>query len=141
MDSQDRDFIDRLERCALGAAEFGHREHVRAAWLYLRRDGAGAHAAMAQGLKALSTAHGAPGRYHETLTRLWVEIVAEAARRDPEPVFDRFIARHPELLDRDLPSRHYSRERLASDDARAAWVEPDLEPLAGERWVSDPVLD
>lgn len=130
MDDQDRELIDRLERGALGASEFDHREHVRAAWLYLRRDGPeAAIAAVAKGLKTLSAAHGAPGRYHETLTRAWVELVAAAARHDPEPVFDRFVERHPELLERDLPLRHYSRELLASDAARAAWVEPDLQPF------------
>ena len=31
----------------------------------------------------------------------------------------------PELADKDLPLKYYSRERLFSDEARAEWVEPD----------------
>ena len=40
--------------------------------------------------------------------------------------FDAFLAAHPRLLERDLLRAHYSRERLFSEAARAAFVEPDL---------------
>jgi hypothetical protein len=30
----------------------------------------------------------------------------------------------PELADKDLPLKYYSRERLFSDDARRGWIEP-----------------
>ena len=33
------------------------------------------------------------------------------------------------LLDRETPLRFYSPGRLWSDEARAGWVEPDLQPL------------
>jgi hypothetical protein len=36
---------------------------------------------------------------------------------------------HPALADKELPLQYYSRERLFSDEARAAWVEPDRQPL------------
>jgi hypothetical protein len=31
---------------------------------------------------------------------------------------------------RDLPLRHYTKDRLLSADARFGWVEPDLRPIA-----------
>jgi hypothetical protein len=34
-----------------------------------------------------------------------------------------------EYGDKNLPFRYWSRERLMSPEARAGWVEPDLEPL------------
>lgn len=129
----DEEFLDRFERADFSPSEYGHREHLRTAWLYLRRLGceetAAAAAEVAQGIRRLSAAHGAPQRYHETLTRVWVRLVAAACAGAPGLDFDALLARHPELLDRDLPYRHYSRERLTSDEARAAWIEPDRAPL------------
>jgi hypothetical protein len=43
--------------------------------------------------------------------------------------FEEFIARNPQLLDCQLPERHYSSETLWSAGARREWVEPDLLPL------------
>jgi hypothetical protein len=38
MDNDDV-FLDAFERGALGTHGFGHRDHVRMAWLYIRRYG------------------------------------------------------------------------------------------------------
>jgi hypothetical protein len=43
--------------------------------------------------------------------------------------FEALLCLHPALLDKALPRRHYSAERLDSGTARAGWVEPDLAPL------------
>jgi hypothetical protein len=67
-----------------------------------------------------------PDRYHETITRSWVHGVALHRSIDPADSFDEFIAAHPELLTRDLLSRHYSTPVLAGERARAEWAEPDL---------------
>jgi hypothetical protein len=40
--------------------------------------------------------------------------------------FDAFAERHPALLDKRLLTRHYTAAVLASPQARAGWVEPDL---------------
>jgi hypothetical protein len=45
------------------------------------------------------------------------------------PTLDSTLERHPMLLDKALPLRHWSREALFSDAARAAWAEPDILPL------------
>ena len=70
-----------------------------------------------------------PDRYHDTLTTAWARVVAHARRRDRDLGFDAFLAAHPRLLERDLLLAHYSRERLFSPAARAAFLEPDLVPL------------
>jgi hypothetical protein len=44
-------------------------------------------------------------------------------------VFDELLERVPHLLDKSLPFRHWSRERIFASDARAGWVDPDLLPL------------
>ena len=40
-----------------------------------------------------------------------------------------FLAAFPMLLAKDLPYRHWRRETMLSPDARAQWVEPDLQAL------------
>jgi hypothetical protein len=39
--------------------------------------------------------------------------------------FDELLRLAPELADKDLLLRYYSRDRLFSDAARGAWVPPD----------------
>ncbi|MCM2258796.1 MAG: hypothetical protein NDJ94_24440, partial [Vicinamibacteria bacterium] len=107
---------------------FRHRDHVRMAWLMLRAHGARAPEAIRDGIRHFAAIKGATGLYHETLTRFWVEACAAVKPVDDE-AFDQFVARAPHLLDKDLWAKHWSRERLFSDEARERWVEPDLEPL------------
>jgi hypothetical protein len=127
---EEAEFLARFEAAALAPAEYGHREHIRTAWLYLRERGRDeALAAVRHGIRKLSTAHGAPGRYHETLTRLWIALVDEACRASPAGGFEDLLRDHPALLDRETPLRFYSPECLWSEEARAGWVEPDREPL------------
>lgn len=107
---------------------FGHREHVRVAWLLLARHGVAAGGdAFAMGLRRFAAAHGVPDKYHETLTRFWLRLVAHAMDVRPElsdP--DEFVGAFPLLLDKSLPERHWSFEVLWSDQARRAFVEPDV---------------
>lgn len=42
---------------------------------------------------------------------------------------DDFFTQHPHLLSKVLLRLFYSRSRIMSPEARAAWVEPDLAPL------------
>jgi hypothetical protein len=131
MHPDDAQFLARFEAAAFGAAEYGHREHVKTVWLYLQDRGEEATGeAVAQGIRRLSQAHGAPERYHETLTRFWIAAIAAAQRERPAEDFGSFLAVNSYLLDKDLPSRHYSVERLGSEEARAGWVAPDLVPMA-----------
>lgn len=123
----DEEFLAGFEAGTL--ENFGHRDHVRMAWLMLRRHGPGAVAAIRDGIRHFAQAKGATGLYHETLTRFWIEACRAAGPQAGES-FDAFVARAPHLLDKDLWARHWTRERLFADDARAAWVDPDLAPLA-----------
>jgi len=121
----DETFLRRFEAASLGS--FGHRDHLRVAFAYARRGGVDHAVARArEGLRRFAAAHGEPGRYHETLTTAWARVVGHYALGAPENSFEAFLAAHPRLLERDLLCAHYSRERLFSEAARAAFVEPDL---------------
>jgi hypothetical protein len=123
----DRDALEKIIRLRGG---FSHREHLELAWTYLDRyPFERAYEAVAAAVRHVARLHGAPDRYHETLTRAWLLLVAVHRSWQPGDSFDEFIAAHPRLLDRTLLNGHYTHERLMSPQAREAWTEPDLRPL------------
>lgn len=112
------------------SGEFGHREHVRLAWRELREhDREVALDRIETAIRHVAEAHGAPGKYHRTMTEAWAALVAHHLAEAPELAFDEFVERFPGLLDGGLLKRHFSPELLANPAARAAWVDPDLRPL------------
>jgi GNAT superfamily N-acetyltransferase len=123
-------FHDRV----LPASAWTHVEHLRVAWMHLERFSfEEAHLRMRVGIIRLNAAHGlvetSERGYHETLTRAWLALVADARARGPSVDSAAFVAtRAPE---RHAPLRHYTRERLFSVEARARFVAPDLAPLPG----------
>ena len=113
---------------------FQHRQHVHLAFIAIHRYGA-AHAAEQVGSWIRCLAAHAPQKYHATITRAWTEIVAHHVSADPSVTdFDACAERHPALLDKRLLTRHYTAATLASPQARAGWIEPDL---AGFGWPSE----
>jgi hypothetical protein len=112
---------------------FHHRDHIRLAWRLNRELGVdAAPGAIARAIQLVAAHHGEPGKYHETLTQFWACVVGYHTQRGPEFTdFEQFIAAYPELLDKELPVRHWRHETLYSDAARAAWVEPDIVALPG----------
>ena len=111
---------------------FHHRDHVRLAWSAVRDHGlADALGLVTSALRGYAAAKGAAQKYHETLTRCWIRLIAAARQRTPGEEFERFLAAHPELLDPALPRRYYSEALLQSAAAREGDVEPDLARLPG----------
>ena len=115
-----------LQAAHAGAPRLGHREHVRLAWLVVRDEGPGPGGdRVARILRHLAELHGEGDRYHETLTRFWIRLVAHAIEVEPGiDDFDLFVERFPLLLDGAIVKKHWTVETLES--ARAAWVEPDV---------------
>jgi hypothetical protein len=124
----DDEFLHGFMDGSLLPGHFHHRDHLRLAWLLVRRlDVESAGAAVAAGIRRFAAGHGQAAKYHETLTQFWVRIVGHMLHERPDIAdFDAFIAAFPQLLDKGLPQRHWQRETLGSAAARATWVEPDL---------------
>lgn len=93
-------------------SRFDHAAHLRLALDCLAESPSleAATARMAATLRGLADAAGRPGKYHHTVTVFWMRMVAP-------------------LLDQELPLSYYTKERLASEQARREWVEPDRRPL------------
>ena len=111
---------------------FGHREHLELAWTYLSRyTPDAAEPVMTEAIRRVAARHGAPDRYHDTITRSWLRLVAVHRARSDAGSFDAFIAQDANrgLLDRHLLAGHYSSAVLFSDAARREWAPPDLRPL------------
>ena len=115
------------------SARFGHRQHVEVTWQAVRRFGrAAAITLVSDGIQRTARYAGAPQKYHATVSRAWVELVAHHAIGGPDR-FDAFADAYPLLLDKRLLGRHYASSTLASAAARTGWVEPDLRPLPAPR--------
>jgi hypothetical protein len=123
------DFVARFENCTLPNGAFHHRDHVRLAWIYLRRhEPLEALTRFAEGLRWFATANGHPGLYHETITWAFLLLIRERmeigaaggtwedlARANPD-----LLAWKPSILD-----RYYRPETLGSELARRVFVMPD----------------
>ncbi len=130
--SADQRFCDAFEKLEVPPGEFDHRAHVRLAYVYLcRLEPEIATAAMKDALLSFLEHLGiGTTKYHETITRAWVMAVNHFMESTgPCSGFDEFIDRAPVLLDSQIMLSHYSAELLFSDEARSAFVEPDIAPI------------
>ena len=127
----DDEFLHAFFSAELANSDFHHRDHLRLAWLSVRRHGVmEAENTVAEGIQHFAAVHGHAARYHDTMTRFWVRLVGHAASNRPEiEDFNTFLAAYPMLLDPGLPFRHWRREAMFTPEARAHWCEPDLVPL------------
>lgn len=123
------DLIERFENCTLPPASFHHREHVRLAWLYLRRYPAlEALSKFCEGLKRFAGSLGKSDRYHETITWAYLLLIRERmARTGPEESWEHFAEANADLLDWEpnVLKRYYREETLRSELARQVFVFPD----------------
>ena len=132
LSDSDRTFRDDFEAGRVTPDQFDHRAHVRLAYVYLTEGGVETAAeAMRNALLAFLERHAIdPAKYHETLTRSWILAVRHFMERSPAaPSADGFIAANPALLDTKIMLTHYSASLLFSSEARAQFVEPDLEAI------------
>ena len=119
------------------AGQFRHRQHINLAFLAVQRYAMpAATGKVCTWIRRIAAYERAPQKYHHTVSRAWVEIVAHHVGTEPDSPdypdgadFDRFAGRNPALLDRRLLTRHCRSATLASGPARAGWVEPDLLPF------------
>jgi hypothetical protein len=127
----DDEFLLAFEQCRLNPAQFHHADHLRLAWLCVARYGpALAEEKLLSGIQRFAEKAGVPQKFLHTTTVAWVRLVA--ARHAPAVCQERFedwIARWPELLNKNLLEQHYSASILQSREARSGWVDPDRKCL------------
>ena len=128
---EDRTFRLAFEACTVAPSQFNHEAHVRLAYIYLAEyDAESAVQRMRDALLNFLEHNGIPrSKFHETLTRAWVLAVEHFMNRSTSISAADFIAKNQELLDSKIMLTHYSASVLFSADARASFVEPDLDPI------------
>jgi hypothetical protein len=127
MKDSDEAFLQALETCALPESDFGHTAHVRAGYLYIRgADFASALSRLQRTIRAYASSLGWPDRYHETITVAYLALIQQhIAERGDGGDWKGFERDNPELFERDLLLRFYSRSRLESGLARRLFLLPD----------------
>jgi hypothetical protein len=126
----DEEIIERFAAGTLPAADFHHREHVRLAWLHLKKlPVADALAALSAGLRRMAQAHGRPEKYHETVTWAYALLIRERMARTGEgSSWQEFAASNADVLEWEGAGplkAYYREETLRSDLARQIFVFPD----------------
>jgi hypothetical protein len=128
----DLHFRAEFEACRLSPSDFDHRAHIRLAYVYLvGKDDETAQELVRSALTAFLRHHGLDlSKYHETMTKAWLLAVRHFMENSPAcESAQAFIEHTPTLLDAGIMMTHYSAGLLFSDEARAAFVEPDLDPI------------
>jgi hypothetical protein len=123
------DVVRRFETCSYTPEEFVHARHLTvAAWCFATLESDAAREKMRTGLRRFIAHHGKNG-YHVTITEFWLERVGKlvAGLREREeglvPLVNSVVER---FRDKNLIYEFYSRERIASTEAKAARIEPDI---------------
>jgi hypothetical protein len=131
-DAEIESLVNRFVEGTLPRSEWTHQAHLTVALWALRRLGREQAVSFLRGaIQRYNLRHDNPAGYHETITRAWVAVIARfLADRDPsQPLCDQAAALAAAYGSSADLNRHYSLERLRSDEARHAWVEPDLLPI------------
>lgn len=130
----DAQFLQAFETLALPPAEFGHAEHLRAAWCCFRHseDFTTGAARFVTGFRRYVAHIGAEAKYHETITWFYLAQVSERLARSPDAGWEEFRRAHPDLFAHgmSLLKARYRPETLQTSLARRTFVLPDAAPAA-----------
>ncbi len=128
--------LDAFHAGTLPRAAWNHRAHLTVALAVARTvPGPDATPVMRDAILTFNASVGIESTpdygYHETLTVFYMAIVSHFIRTHPAPASLAIDANAlvEEWGRPDLPLSYYSRARLFSREARAAWIGPDLSPL------------
>jgi hypothetical protein len=127
-----REVVAKFERCDFILAEFTHARHLTVACWYLSTlPSEQALERMRRGLQSFIAHHGKLG-YHETITRFWIELLANYLCQCPQDatLISQVNGALQQFANKDVLFSYYSRDRVMSDAARASWIESDLRPIS-----------
>jgi hypothetical protein len=134
-DAEVEAFVHSFEDCSLPRPEWTHGKHLLVALWYTRNHGREkASELMRSGILRYIEVHGArKGGYHETITRAWIAVIErflnERGRDGQLPVSTLAAELLADCGNQDYLLQFYSKDRLDSQEARRAWIEPDLCPI------------
>ncbi|MGE3819165.1 MAG: hypothetical protein AB7I30_06990 [Isosphaeraceae bacterium] len=127
-DAEIETFVRSFEDLSLPRNQWTHAGHLTVALWYLsKHTRAEATGLIRDGIIGYNRHGGKLNGYHETVTLAWIEVIDRflAERDRSRPISELVAALLEAVGGRDYLLRHYSRETLFSDLARARWVPPD----------------
>lgn len=131
---QDEQLLSKFEDTSLPLSEFRHEEHVRVAFLYLRRYPLlEVLTRFPAALRRYAAAHGKNGLYHQTISWAFLFIVNERmAAGEAAETWEDFKRRNNDLLQgsKTTLAKYYRDETIASPAAREYFLMPD-------RWLGN----
>ena len=131
----DAEFMRSFEAGTIAGDSFHHRDHVRAAWLFLRHYSVlEALRRFTEGLKRIAAVQGKAGLYHETITWSYIFLIRERMQRMPDgQCWEEFGSENADLFDwkNNILKSYYHEETLNSELARGIFVLPDRERPVG----------
>jgi hypothetical protein len=125
----DDELVEAFEACTLPSEAFPHSAHVRVAWWYLSHYPLPvALDRFTTALRRFATAHGAPERYHETITVAYLLLINERKHLTGDTDWNTFAAANADLLawKPSILDRYYTPETLWSERARRVFVMPEM---------------
>jgi hypothetical protein len=126
-----RDVVQRFESCDFPPGGFHHSHHITVALFYLlEHSEKEATAKIREGLLRFLEFHGSPDAYHETITVFWIKRVRYLLEQDEKSksLFELANSIVALCSDPQIINHYFTAERLASEEARRSWTEPDLRP-------------
>lgn len=123
------EWMEAFEKGGLPSGAFHHAEHVKMAFLYLKKfEPLEALSRFSSGLARFATAHGKPDLYNETITWAYFLLIRERiARANSSQTWAEFSASNGDLLcwKDNVLKKYYRPETLASPLAKSVFLFPD----------------
>jgi hypothetical protein len=132
-------FLKEFETGTWPLADWHHKQHIKVAYLYLRRYGFDeAMDRLRDRIKAYNATHNLPdlptSGYHETMTGAWLRLVYfTLCDRGPADTADAFYEANPQLWQKAVLRFFYTPERFMSRQAKIEYLEADVTPLPRSR--------
>jgi transketolase len=132
---EDVEFLAQFESATWPVANWHHRQHIKVAYLYLRRYPLEkAQARIRERIKAYNAAKKVPesltGGYHDTMTQAWMHLVYfTLCEYGAAETADAFFEQNPQLRGKKALRFFYTKERFVTPEAKANFVPPDIVPF------------
>ncbi|HSY17728.1 MAG TPA: transketolase C-terminal domain-containing protein [Candidatus Acidoferrales bacterium] len=142
----DKIFLEQFESTAWPYQKWRHRQHIKVAYLYLRRYPlAEAQKRISQRIRAFNASKGVAesltGGFHETMTQAWMHLVHYSlCEYGAADTADAFYDQNPQLWGKKVLRYYYTKETYVTEKAKAEFVPPDVTPFPKSKKTPPPLI-